>query len=599
MLLNIPVELLWIIWEKLESFRDRNTLILTCRQCYHMWNNDLYRRAVKSKDKALNAMLWAAWNGRETTMQKFLDHKANPGINESSDIQRDDYEDGYSMLTLDSNDELEDQVMSCLTPLACAAQRGHVSVAKLLIDAGANVNAHGGDGGLPVIWAVGQAQAEVLAVLLVAGADTNIEVGGLGTLLTCAAAYGHAEIVRVLLAKGIMDSHCAQTSYTQSELEEPLYFAVCRNHKDVVRVFIEAGADINKPVFGGQTPLGVAALDGLDEMVDLLLEAGANVNAPDRIGDPPLYRAIRKGHLVSAITLLDGGASIGSFETPLAAAVSYDQPEIVRVLLERSGDTEAREDNGDTPLLVAARYNSRKSARFLLKRGADPNVTDKNGYTPLCLAVLGRCVEVVLTLLDDDDNPPETWNYHNGRQWELVSPPRSRFIDTPDSLNRTPLFLATMYGYSEIARLLLSRGSNAIQTQTVLGRTPLSFADVNKDKRLSQKSFHGKLRSIFDLLQTPSQATVDALLVQNASKFGQDEDEENGSEGEAYIVECNACFSPISDYDEPSVCGMCKYLHGYSVGLCPECRAAGRICHDETDVPVKADQVIVEGQDIG
>ncbi|KAK2758990.1 hypothetical protein FQN54_003088 [Arachnomyces sp. PD_36] len=527
-------------------------------------------------------MIWAASMGREICMRKFLDHKVDLGFNDVSHIQRgrqgDDYNGGYSMLDVGNSDELEDQDTSRLTPLECAVQRGHVGVTKLLIDAGANVNAHGAGGTLPVIWAVGQAQAEILAVLLVAGAETNIEIDVWGTLLAYAAAHGHAEIVRLLLPKGTVTSDCNPNPYTRNELKESLSLAVPRNHKDVVRVFVETGTNINDPVCANETPLDIAGCHDLEDMVDLLFELGANVQALDHNGEPPLHTAIQKGHLATVIALLDRGASIEARDkfgsTPLGAAVLRDYTEIAKVLLEWNADIKALEYDGDTPLLLAARYGSTRSVKLLLGRGADPNATDDIGYTPLCLAVLGRHVEIVLELLGDDEKPSPTSNYRNERSWQAKPCSGSHFIDAPDSMGRTPLFFATLFGYTEIVRLLLCRGSNAIRTPTSAGRTPLSFADANKDKRPHSSREHDNLRSIFDLLQNPSQATVDTLAPQIASMREQIE-----SDDETHTVECNNCLAPISDYDDPFVCEICKCVHEHASKLCYEC-CAKQICHE-------------------
>ena len=41
------------------------------------------------------------------------------------------------------------------------------------------------------------------------------------------------------------------------------------------------------------------------------------------------------------------------------------------------------------------------------------------------------------------------------------------YIDTPGRLNCTPLFFATLFGFEEVVRILLSRGSSAMDLQQV------------------------------------------------------------------------------------------------------------------------------------
>ncbi|KAL2824880.1 hypothetical protein BDW59DRAFT_146835 [Aspergillus cavernicola] len=139
MLLNLPFESLGGICAKLLSTGDNNALILTCRRLHYTLNTDLYCYVVWSEARARKALLWAAFNGRDACMRSLLSHGA--------DLKPD----------LDGNNMPVDS-------LTCAVQCGHIGVVKLLIDAGASVNSHGGLGDLPIIWAVSQGHAEVLSL---------------------------------------------------------------------------------------------------------------------------------------------------------------------------------------------------------------------------------------------------------------------------------------------------------------------------------------------------------------------------------------------------------------------------------------------------
>eukprot|EP00959_Pyramimonas_sp_CCMP1952_P460641 9480226-Pyramimonas_sp.AAC.3 len=60
----------------------------------------------------------------------------------------------------------------------------------------------------------------------------------------------------------------------------------------VVRLLLEAGADVNRPNEDGESPLCVAVSEGHVEVVRALLEAGADVNrARTKDGQPALYAA--------------------------------------------------------------------------------------------------------------------------------------------------------------------------------------------------------------------------------------------------------------------------------------------------------------------
>lgn len=497
-------------------------------------------------------------------MQKLLDNGADARANDVADIT-DHPEDGYFIIDLETqaDDVNSNNPVPSSTPLACAARRGHSGVAQLLVDAGADPNAHGGAGDLPVMWAVCCANVEVLAVLLAAGADAHIDICGWETLLAYAATRGHAEIARLLLAQ--------TAPYTTRQREDALVDAIRHGHEDVIRVFIDAGIDINSFIYAKQCLLDVAIGRGSDRIVNFLLDLGAYIELPGDHGDTPLHKAITTGHPISVMTLLDRGAIIETRDnvgfTPLTSAVIFDRSEMVEVLLERNANTEARTEDGDTSLLLAAQCGLIKPLRLLLSRKADPNALDRMGYTSLCLAVISGHEGVVQALLSEDDSG-------------VACPSRGSLIDTPDPLNRTPLFLGTMYGHTKIVRMLLDYGSQAIETRTYAGRSPLSFAQANKDKTLPRKDLQENIQSISDLLQDQSLNTVATPRLRDLSAPEQNGDEDGKRHEEADHVECNACLAPISDYDEPSVCATCTDVYASALRLCLECRAVGRACHD-------------------
>jgi ankyrin repeat protein len=59
-----------------------------------------------------------------------------------------------------------------------------------------------------------------------------------------------------------------------------LHHAAWRGHADVVKLLLQAGADVNaKTRSNSETPLHLAAMHGHTDVIQLLLQAGADVNA--------------------------------------------------------------------------------------------------------------------------------------------------------------------------------------------------------------------------------------------------------------------------------------------------------------------------------
>src|SRR5262245_37490259 len=109
------------------------------------------------------------------------------------------------------------------------------------------------------------------------------------------------------------------------------------------------------------TALTIAAENGDAASVRTLLARGADANGKDSHGLTPLVRAARRGNYDAAVALLDGGADPNLFDSiwtrpgwsPLMNAVHKSQPRIVRLLIDRGADVNARTTDGTTPLALS------------------------------------------------------------------------------------------------------------------------------------------------------------------------------------------------------------------------------------------------------
>ena len=142
---------------------------------------------------------------------------------------------------------------------------------------------------------------------------------------------------------------------------------------------------------------------------------------------------------------------------------------------------------------------------------------------------------MVLALLDDG-TPPETWRRQNEESTEEDKPrDYRRSIDLTDPRGRTPLFLATLYGFNEIARILLCRGA-AMDIPTCADRTSLT---VVSEQKAAEYTFGKKsLQPTWQAIDNPSEATID---VDQANEFSLKAKDDG-------IVElwCDRCDAPLS-----------------------------------------------------
>lgn len=172
--------------------------------------------------------------------------------------------------------------------------------------------------------------------------------------------HGKAEIVNTLLSHrpdlDVFDAATVGDAYRIGEL-------VARD-----------GSLANAVAGDGFSPLGLAAFFKRPDAVRALLDLGADVHLASRSGGfTPLHSAIAD----------DGDAAV---------------KDIVRMLLERGADPNARSGSGATPLHTAAFTGNVPVVRMLLTAGADPEIRDDAGKTPLDVARERRQTEVAALL---------------------------------------------------------------------------------------------------------------------------------------------------------------------------------------------------------
>lgn len=153
-----------------------------------------------------------------------------------------------------------------MTPLYLAGRMGWTEVAKLLINAGANVNAKASDGSSVLTAFLLRNNTEVIKLLLEAGADLNIKVGS-RTPLMIAAVKGNVEIINLLLNSGV------NINETDKDGLSALMWAVSMNQIESVKILLKNGADKKLKNKRGQTALIIAKEKKYQNIINLLAES--------------------------------------------------------------------------------------------------------------------------------------------------------------------------------------------------------------------------------------------------------------------------------------------------------------------------------------
>lgn len=161
-----------------------------------------------------------------------------------------------------------------VTALIAAAYRNHLEVAELLIEADADVNAKDETQQSAYLIATSDGYLELLQMTLKAGADVHSKDSFNGTGLIRAAERGHVEIIRELLKTDIEIDHVNRLGWT-ALLEAIILGEGGDRHIEVVRLLVEAGADVNLADSNGASPLAHARQRGFDVIAQILMSAGA------------------------------------------------------------------------------------------------------------------------------------------------------------------------------------------------------------------------------------------------------------------------------------------------------------------------------------
>ena len=159
------------------------------------------------------------------------------------------------------------------TALLAATHGNHVEAARLLIAAGADVNAKDAIEDSPFLYAGAEGRLEILKLTLAAGADLKSTNRYGGTALIPAAHHGHVETVRELLKTRIDIDHVNRLGWT-ALLEAVILGDGGAAHREIVRLLVAAGANVNLADRDGVTPLTHARRRGFSDMVKMIAAAG-------------------------------------------------------------------------------------------------------------------------------------------------------------------------------------------------------------------------------------------------------------------------------------------------------------------------------------
>jgi ankyrin repeat protein len=307
--------------------------------------------------KGQTALMWAAAERHPAVVKLLLEHGAD------WKVRSFDRETKPPRLSAASS--ISPIARGGFTALAFSAREGDVETARIMLDAGVDVDYGDVDDTTALTVAIMNKQYTFAKFILDRGADPNI-VGGYGRT----ALYAITDI-----------RNEDWSTLPNRKAQDPL------PSLEIVKLLLERGADVNAtltaPLPGrsgmdsgdttlgpGATPLMRAARAGDAAVMRLLLEKGADAGATTKDGNTALMFA----------------AGVGYRDKNTTGAES-DALEALKVGLEAGLDLAQTNTRGETALHGAANRGADAIVQFLVERGADLNAKTKQGFTPLDIAM--------------------------------------------------------------------------------------------------------------------------------------------------------------------------------------------------------------------
>lgn len=305
-----------------------------------------------------SALMWAAAQGNVEAAAVLVEAGANVKAR-SNEVDFRNYE---PMRGGSAIGDVANGVVVEFSPLLFAVRAGHLDVAALLLDKGADVNETLPDGTSALVVAAINARWEMGSYLLSRGADPN------------AAKQGWTALHQVARTR----------SYNLGNVPHPQSSGSVSS-LDFARELLKRGADVNAKMTKeirndgyrftmsriGATPYLVAAKGADAPLMRILAEKGADTKAANEAGTTPLMAA-------TGVDLAFLGEDTGTHA---------DAFEAVKVALEFPHDLNAQNRSGDTALHGAARRGALPIVDLLITKGAKIDALNKRGWTPLTVAL--------------------------------------------------------------------------------------------------------------------------------------------------------------------------------------------------------------------
>jgi ankyrin repeat protein len=307
--------------------------------------------------KGQTALMWAAAERHPAVVKLLLEHGADwkaRSIDRETKVPR-----------LSAASSISPIARGGFTALSFAAREGDIESARVMLDAGVDINYGDVDNTSALVVSIMNKQYSFAKFLLDRGAGVNIAGG-----------YGRTALY------AIIDIRNEDWSTLPNRKAEDLLPSL-----EIVKELLARGANVDAPL---TSPL--PGRSGMDSG-DTTLGAGTTpLMRAARAGDAEVMRLLLRKGADPKLTTKDGNTAL-----MFAAGVGYrdkntrgsesEALEALQVSLEAGLDLRHTNTRGETALHGAASRGADTIVQFLVDRGAGLNAKTKQGFTPLDIAL--------------------------------------------------------------------------------------------------------------------------------------------------------------------------------------------------------------------